>query len=177
MSNAASPSKPISAKRGQPEMVVVPKPPSWRRMFKALGVTPRMIIERWETDDAFFWVGACLLDIDGNPDVTPCTAFDVFIKCTDLDDIHTFYLCTLDYDDFKRFEMRHSHKIKNIWHFLYLWWKGMICPFTVGWDSATDVMNKDAEEEQDEVFNRLRKCSQLFVPPADSTDEEGDEDK
>ena len=53
----------------------------------------------------------------------------------------------------------------------------MICPFTVGWDSATDVMNKDAEEEQDEVFNRLRKCSQLFVPPADSTDEEGDEDE
>jgi len=125
---------------------------SWEEKVKSLNITPKKIVDRYKTDHAFFYVGACTLTYDGDPDCTACNAERIFLTCTD-DDINTLHFL----EEWERFDSEYE----NAWHFLYEWWNGQIDPSTVVWDQEMDYYHYEGEELP-ESYKRLVRCEKMY---------------
>jgi len=84
----------------------------------------KKIVDRYKTDHAFFYVGACSLTY-GDADCNACNAERIFLTCTDENDINTLHF--LEEECWERFDSEYE----NAWHFLYAWWNGQIDPSTI----------------------------------------------
>ena len=128
---------------------------TWEQKVKSLDITPKKIVDRYKTDHAFFYVGACSLTYNRDPDCTACNAESIFLTCTD-DDINTLHF--LEEECWERFDMS---QYENAWHFLYMWWNGQIDPSMVEWDQDMDYYYYEGEELP-ESYKRLLRCEKMY---------------
>jgi hypothetical protein len=126
---------------------------TWEQKVKSLDITPKKILDRYKTDHAFFYVGACSLTYDGDADCTACNAQSIFLTCTDENDINTLHFL----ECWERFD----NEYENAWHFLYVWWNGEIDPCTVVWDQDMDYYYYEGEELP-ESYKRLQRCEKMY---------------
>jgi hypothetical protein len=142
-----------------PFQVVFTEDLSWENKVKSLSITPKKILDRYQTDCAFFYVGACSFTYEGDADCTACNAERIFLQYTDENDIDTMHFLE---DCWEHFEI--SHTYENAWHFLYEWWNGKIDPSTIVWNQDMDYYYYEGEELP-VSYNRLLRCVKKYSNP------------
>lgn len=106
----------------------VPTPTmDWEKAVKSLKITHEMSINRYQTDETFFYIGACCLTRTGDRS---------FLRYTDAKDIDPLYFL----NDWERFEISDLY---DPYQFVYEWWMGNIDPSTLippkGMKSRVDI--------------------------------------
>lgn len=86
-------------------------------MGAADNIRPEMVMERYKTDDTFFYIGACSLSNDAH--------FSIF----DVENL----LVNFEFMDVWD-KLSGSWDYKDPEHFLFDWWHGKIVPYTCHWD-------------------------------------------
>jgi len=82
---------------------------------KALGITHEIAMKRYQTDETFFYIGACCLTRNGDRS---------FLRYTDASDIDPLYFLNY-WEQFEISDLYHPHQ------FVYEWWMGNIDPSTL----------------------------------------------
>jgi len=131
--------------------------------YKALGVTPEQMRQRFQQDDEYFWAISALFQIPGDPDCTASTAGDRFkfeSEDFDLDDMDALHIETYDMDDWRRFEDLRDAGFKNFWDALAKIWAGEVSASSVSVYFTHDEENRDGDYAGD--YHRLHLCAQKF---------------
>ena len=94
----------------------VPTPTmDWAKAVNALGITPEIAMKRYQTDEIFFYVGACCLTRNGDRS---------FLRYMNANDIHPLYFL----NEWEQFEISDLY---NPYQFVYEWWMSNIDPSTL----------------------------------------------
>lgn len=134
-----------------PVVVVFKEDVSWECKVKSLDITQEKIMNRYKTDDAFFYVGACSLTCERDADCCACNA-ERFLHADKIDAIPLF-------DSWRQLEI--SRTFENVWHFLYIWYNGEIDPSTVVWNKDMDYYYYEGRELPTS-YNRLVRCVKKY---------------